>query len=85
MLDGVDIWDLSTSVKVSKCLHSMGENFPLPVKFIHNGAAVISGNMTGSVAFWDIENGHLINTLSHTGEFERWSLFFQVRFKYINY
>ena len=44
------------------------ENVILPVSFIHNGKALMTGGLDGLVRLWDTENGVLFSSLEHHNE-----------------
>ena len=44
------------------------ENVILPVSFIHNGKALMTGSLDGLVRLWDTEDGSLFGSLEHRRE-----------------
>ncbi|TDL19994.1 WD40 repeat-like protein [Rickenella mellea] len=65
-----DVYQIGTGVKI--CTFSTKQAAQarkiLPVLFIHEGQAVVSGSAVGQVKIWDPRKGEKIQTLKHSGE-----------------
>lgn len=47
---------------------AVGVSKPLPVLFVHDGRALLSGSHTGAVHLWDVESKKIVQTLRHASE-----------------
>ncbi|OCH83985.1 hypothetical protein OBBRIDRAFT_697070, partial [Obba rivulosa] len=67
LLNGFDLYDLQSRVLLQTYTVRMRENVILPVRFIHNGTALLFGSSCGMVTIVDRSTGCLIDVLSHGG------------------
>ncbi|KAI0667015.1 WD40-repeat-containing domain protein [Trametes maxima] len=52
---GFDIYDLNTGTLALAVSHDNGEEYPVPVLYIHGGRAIIGGSTVGSLNIWYVD------------------------------
>ncbi|OJT02572.1 hypothetical protein TRAPUB_6894 [Trametes pubescens] len=55
LVSGVDIHRIETGALVSSVAHDIGEEYPIPVLYIHGGYAIIGGSTLGYAYIWVVK------------------------------
>ncbi|TBU22722.1 hypothetical protein BD311DRAFT_811285 [Dichomitus squalens] len=61
---GFEVYEMGTEVVYRSFEHDVGEPFPTPVLFIHNGNALVGGSTVGKVNIWDIHGMGKMHSLT---------------------
>ncbi len=61
--DGCEVYEINSgftsAIRVFKSASSDSQKYPLPVRFAHNGRAVLMGGYEDVVTLWDVSSGLL--------------------------
>ncbi|OSD01991.1 WD40 repeat-like protein [Trametes coccinea BRFM310] len=55
LVSGFDVYDLYTGATVLSLFHEVGEEFPVPVLYVHGGNAILGGSTAGVLDLWYVE------------------------------
>ena len=61
---GFEIYEMDTELVYGSFQHDVGEPFPTPVLFIHNGNALVGGSTVGNVNIWDVHGMGKMHSLT---------------------
>ncbi|KAH9854810.1 WD40-repeat-containing domain protein [Lenzites betulinus] len=62
---GFDVYSVQSGQAICSLGHTIGEHRKIPVLFVHDGFALVGGNMQGNVHLWDVQSGRKLHSLLH--------------------
>ena len=65
VISGFDVYSIDSGQDVCSFGHTVGEHRKIPVLFIHDGRALVGGNVQGDVHLWDVQSGRKLHSLLH--------------------
>ncbi|KAI0364053.1 WD40 repeat-like protein [Pilatotrama ljubarskyi] len=65
VISGFDVYAVDSGAAVCSFGHTVGEFRKVPVLFVHDGLALVGGNMHGDVHLWDVDSGRKLHSLVH--------------------
>lgn len=63
LITGFDLYSLQSEEPYRAFSHGDGTSFPVPVRFIHGGNAIVTGSTSGKVQLWDVSSGRPLHSL----------------------
>ncbi|KAI0655862.1 WD40-repeat-containing domain protein [Cubamyces menziesii] len=68
VISGFDVYSIDSGQDVCSFGHTVGEHRKIPVLFIHDGRALVGGNVQGDVHLWDVQSGRKLHSLLHQND-----------------